>query len=89
MDNHEGGPGIAVVGAGRIGRLFLRQALFGPRKLPIRAIIDIEDPYQIAALMEFDTIYGHTPERIGYEPTEQAFDFGTARRVRFHRAERN
>jgi glyceraldehyde 3-phosphate dehydrogenase len=48
---------IAINGFGRIGRLFLRQAL-NEKKLDIVAINDLGDVENLAYLLKYDTVYG-------------------------------
>jgi len=48
---------IAINGFGRIGRLFLRQAL-NERKIDVVAINDLGDVKNLAYLLKYDTVYG-------------------------------
>ncbi|MEK7169241.1 MAG: type I glyceraldehyde-3-phosphate dehydrogenase [Patescibacteria group bacterium] len=54
---------IAINGFGRIGRLFLRQAL-NERKLDIVAINDLGDVENLAYLLKYDTVYGRYDREI-------------------------
>ncbi len=74
--------GIVLVGLGRIGRLFLRLALQGSHPLPIRAIIDVSAPEALAALMTFDSNYGHASRPITFR--NGAFDFGEGRTIPYY-----
>jgi len=47
---------VAINGFGRIGRLFLRQALLEP-ELDIVAINDLADPENLAYLFKYDSVY--------------------------------
>ncbi len=49
---------VAINGFGRIGRLFLRQALEAP-ELEVVAINDLGDVNDLAYLLKYDTVYGH------------------------------
>jgi glyceraldehyde 3-phosphate dehydrogenase (phosphorylating) len=77
--------GIALVGLGRIGRLVAREGLQGPLPLPIQAVIDVADPVQLAALMDFDTNYGRARHPIRFE--DGRFDFGDGVTVPFYHPE--
>ena len=54
---------IAINGFGRIGRLFLRQALT-KKKLDVVAINDLGDAENLAYLLKYDSVYGRYPEKI-------------------------
>ncbi len=54
---------IAINGFGRIGRLFLRQAL-NERKLDIVAINDLGDIENLAYLLKYDTVYGRWSKKV-------------------------
>ncbi|MEK7651565.1 MAG: type I glyceraldehyde-3-phosphate dehydrogenase [Patescibacteria group bacterium] len=57
---------IAINGFGRIGRLFLRQAL-NERKLDIVAINDLGDVENLAYLLKYDTVYGRYDREIKFQ----------------------
>lgn len=76
-------PGVALVGAGRIGRVFLREWLRQPERFRLAGVVDTADPHKLAALMDFDTSYGRASRPIRYE--EGAFDLGEGLRVPFYR----
>jgi len=54
---------IAINGFGRIGRLFLRQAL-GEPELEIVAVNDLGDLENLAYLLKYDTVYGRCNKKI-------------------------
>ena len=54
---------VGINGCGRIGRLFLRQALVRP-ELDIVAINDIIDADHLAYLLKFDSVHGRFPYEI-------------------------
>lgn len=54
---------ISINGFGRIGRLFLRQAL-NERKLDIVAINDLGDIKNLAYLLKYDTVYGRFDKKV-------------------------
>ncbi|MEK7077062.1 MAG: type I glyceraldehyde-3-phosphate dehydrogenase [Patescibacteria group bacterium] len=54
---------IAINGFGRIGRLFLRQALEQPN-LDIVAINDLGDLENLVYLLKYDTVYGKYPKEV-------------------------
>ncbi len=56
---------IAINGFGRIGRLFLRQALEN-RKLEIVAINDLGDIENLAYLLKYDSVYGPLKEEVSF-----------------------
>lgn len=57
---------IAINGFGRIGRLFLRQAI-GRKDLNIVAINDIVSAENLAYLLKFDTTHGRFKGEVGYD----------------------
>ncbi|KKU91421.1 MAG: Glyceraldehyde-3-phosphate dehydrogenase [Candidatus Jorgensenbacteria bacterium GW2011_GWA1_48_11] len=63
---------IAINGFGRIGRIFLRQAL-EERGLEIAAINDLGDAENLAYLLKYDTVYG----RYGKEVRIQNLESGS------------
>lgn len=75
--------GIVVVGAGRIGRLVIRECMDPIVGLPLRAIVDVEDPVKLAALLTFDTNYGHSRRPVTYR--DGRFDLGEGLAVPFYR----
>ncbi len=54
---------IAINGFGRIGRLFLCQALT-KKKLDVVAINDLGDAENLVYLLKYDSVYGKCPEKI-------------------------
>ncbi|MEK7066505.1 MAG: glyceraldehyde 3-phosphate dehydrogenase NAD-binding domain-containing protein, partial [Patescibacteria group bacterium] len=54
---------VAINGFGRIGRLFLRQAIRRP-EFSIVAINDLGDVENLAYLFKYDTIYGRIANEI-------------------------
>ncbi|MEK7479588.1 MAG: type I glyceraldehyde-3-phosphate dehydrogenase [Patescibacteria group bacterium] len=54
---------IAINGFGRIGRLFLRQAI-SRKDFTITAVNDLGTPQSLAYLLEYDSVYGRFPEEI-------------------------
>lgn len=66
---------IAINGFGRIGRLFLRQAL-NNSQLEIVAINDLGDGENLAYLLRYDTPYRKWNEKIEYNAEKKAFKIG-------------
>ena len=50
---------IGINGFGRIGRSYLRAALTGDADVEVVAVNDLTDARTLAALLEWDSIYGH------------------------------
>ncbi len=57
---------IAINGFGRIGRLFLREAI-GNKNINIVAINDLGTPESLAYLLEYDSVYGKFAEAVAVE----------------------
>ncbi len=74
-----------MVGAGRIGRVFLREWQRNPRQFRLAGVVDTADPRKLAALTEFDTSYGRSLRPVRY--VDGAFDLGEGLRVPFFRPE--
>lgn len=77
--------GVVLVGAGRIGRLLLREWRKAPAAFPLVGVVDTADPDKLAALIDFDTSYGRGPAPVRFN--EGAFDLGEGIRVPFYRPE--
>ncbi|PIR98213.1 MAG: type I glyceraldehyde-3-phosphate dehydrogenase [Candidatus Colwellbacteria bacterium CG10_big_fil_rev_8_21_14_0_10_42_22] len=56
---------VAINGFGRIGRLFLRQAL-NNKNLEIVAINDLGDPENLAYLFKYDSVYGRYEDLVKF-----------------------
>lgn len=76
-------PGVVLVGAGRIGRVLLREWQKDPDQFRLAGIVDTADPRKLAALTEFDTSYGRAVRPVRY--ADGAFDLGEGLRVPFFR----
>jgi glyceraldehyde 3-phosphate dehydrogenase len=63
---------IVINGFGRIGRLFLRQAL-GEPELEIVAINDLGDLENLAYLLKYDTVYGRCNKKIEADKEKKEF----------------
>lgn len=66
---------IAINGAGRIGRAFLKVALMRP-ELEVVAINDLGSIENIAYLIKYDTVYGKAPFEVSVAPDKQALILG-------------
>jgi glyceraldehyde 3-phosphate dehydrogenase len=59
---------VAINGFGRIGRNFLRASLERRRDYEIVAVNDLGDVETMAHLLEFDSLLGRLPEKVGVGP---------------------
>lgn len=69
---------IAINGFGRIGRLFLRQALRRP-ELSVVAINDLGDVENLAYLFKYDTVYGRIIDEIRGDAATNELIIGSRR----------
>lgn len=75
--------GVALLGAGRIGRVMLREWMRRPEAFRVAAVVDTAEPEKLAALMDFDTSYGRAAHPVRY--ANGVFEMGPDLRVPFHR----
>lgn len=57
---------VAINGLGRIGRATFK-ILIEDKEMELVAVNDIIPPYQLAYLLNFDTVYGKMPSKVSYD----------------------